>query len=203
MYDIVIKGGAVVDGTGSPARHSDVAVQDGRIAEIGKIDGAARRTIDAEGQVVSPGFIDVHTHLDVQGFWDPTLSPSPLHGVTTVLGGNCGFSIAPLEPQHVDYVMRLMARVEGMALDALHAGPEWDWRSFGEWLARLDGRLAINAGFLVGHSTIRRLVMGEAAVSERATGPQIDIMVAMAHAAMAEGALGLSSSLGEAHSDGD
>src|SRR5437762_10235525 len=135
MYDIVIKGGAVVDGTGSPARHSDVAVQDGRIAEIGKIDGAARRTIDAEGQVVSPGFIDVHTHLDVQGFWDPTLSPSPLHGVTTVLGGNCGFSVAPLDDNGAgEYLMRMLSRVEGMPLESLQDGVPWDWRTTGEFL---------------------------------------------------------------------
>ena len=131
-------------------------------------------------------------------------TPSPLHGVTTVVGGNCGFTIAPLgDAGDVDYVMRMMARVEGMSIDALRAGPAWDWRTFGEWLDRIDGRLGVNAGFLVGHSTMRRLVMGDAAVHDAATPEQIAAMVALAHDAMASGALGVSSSLGEAHTDGD
>ncbi len=163
----------------------------------------ARRTVDAAGLVVSPGFVDIHTHYDVQALWDPAVTPSPLHGVTTVIGGNCGFSIAPLTPEHVDYVMRMMARVEGMALEALRAGPAWDWRSFGEWLDRFDGRLAVNAGFLAGHSTMRRVVMGDTATTDRATPEQIAGMVDLLHESLAAGALGFSSSLGEAHTDGD
>ena len=143
--------------------------------------------IDAAGMLVTPGFVDLHTHYDAQLFWDPNASPSPLHGVTTVLGGNCGFSLAPMAPEHVDYISRMMARVEGMPLAALHAGVPWDWGSFGDWLGQLDGRIAVNAGFLVGHSTLRRLVMGERAVGGAATGQDVDAMEAALHTALAEG----------------
>ena len=173
MHDLLIRGGQVVDGTGAAARRADVAITDGRIAEVGVVDGAARRTIEADGQVVSPGFIDVHTHLDVQGFFDPTLSPSSLHGVTTVLGGNCGFSVAPLDDTSGDYLMRMLSRVEAMPLTSLQTGVPWDWRSTAEFLDRLDGTLAVNAGFMVGHSAIRRVVMGPAAVERAATEDEI------------------------------
>jgi N-acyl-D-aspartate/D-glutamate deacylase len=207
MLDLLIRGARVVDGTGAPASTADVGVRDGRIVAVtsdhrGRVDEPARRTVDADGLVLAPGIIDIHTHYDVQALWDPALTPSPLHGVTTVIGGNCGFSIAPLAPGHVEYVMQMMARVEGMPIDALEAGPAWDWQSFGEWLDRIDGHLAVNAGFHVGHSTMRRVVMGEAA-HEPATPEQIEAMVALLHESLRAGALGLSSSLGEAHSDGD
>jgi N-acyl-D-aspartate/D-glutamate deacylase len=203
MLDLLLVGGTVVDGTGAPARRADVGIRHGRIVAIGPTDEQAARRIDVSGLVVAPGFVDIHTHYDAQLLWDPTASPSPLHGVTTVLGGNCGFTIAPLDDAGADYVMRMMARVEGMALSSLQKGPSWDWRSFGEWLDQLEGRVAVNAGFLVGHSTIRRLAMGAAAVGEASTAKDIDAMVALAHEAMAAGALGVSSSLGEAHTDGD
>src|SRR5882757_1387551 len=144
MNDLLIRGGQVVDGTGRPARQADVAITDGRITEVGVVEDGARRTIDADGLVVSPGFVDVHTHLDVQGFFDPTLSPSPLHGVTTVLGGNCGFSVAPLTDAAAPYLMRMLARVEGMPLETLETGVPWDWRTTAEYLDRLEHRLSVN-----------------------------------------------------------
>ncbi|HUJ65711.1 MAG TPA: amidohydrolase family protein [Acidimicrobiales bacterium] len=200
MLDLLIKDGNVVDGTGAPGRRANVAVADGRIVGVGEVDDQAVRTIDASGRVVCPGFVDVHTHYDVQVLWDPAMSPSPLHGVTTVIGGNCGFSIAPLGPGHADYVMKMMARVEGMPLEALQQGPAWDWTSYAEWLDRLEGRVGINAGFLAGHSTIRRVVMGDGA-HDRANAAQIEAMTGLLHEALAAGALGFSSSLGEAHTD--
>jgi N-acyl-D-aspartate/D-glutamate deacylase len=201
MLDLLLTGATVVDGTGAPAYVADVAIRDGRIVAIGSVDEDAARTIDCTGKVVCPGFVDLHTHYDAQLLWDGTASPSPLHGVTTVLAGNCGFSIAPLGPDHVDYVKRMMAVVEGMPLEAL-AG-DWDWTTFGEYLARLDGTVAVNAGFLIGHSTLRRHVMGDAATKDEATPEQLAEMVRVVEASVSQGALGFSSSLGEGHVDGD
>jgi N-acyl-D-aspartate/D-glutamate deacylase len=201
MLDLIIRRGTVVDGTGSPGRRADLGIRDGRIAAIGEIDDAASRTIDADGKIVAPGFVDIHTHYDAQAFWDTTLSPSPLHGVTTVIGGNCGFTIAPLEPEHADYLLHMLARVEGMPVSALQAGVPWDWRSFGEYLDKIDGTLAPNAGFLVGHSTLRRVVMGERATKSEATADDIAAMQALLDASLAEGGLGFSSSWARTHND--
>ncbi|MFP8874485.1 MAG: amidohydrolase family protein, partial [Myxococcota bacterium] len=154
MLDSVIRGGVVIDGTGAERRDADVGIRDGRIAAIGSIGEAATHEIDATGCVVAPGFVDIHTHYDAQVFWDRTLSPSPFHGVTTVVGGNCGFSIAPLVPDAGDYLMRMLSRVEGMPLESLQEGVPWNWTSFGEYLDRIDGQLAVNAGFLVGHCAL-------------------------------------------------
>jgi N-acyl-D-aspartate/D-glutamate deacylase len=203
MLDLIVRGGSVVDGTGAPAVRADVGVRDGTIVAVGEVTEDATRTIDAAGLVVTPGFVDMHTHYDAQALWDPGLSPSPLHGVTTVIGGNCGFSIAPLGADHVDYIQRMMARVEGMSLAALRAGPAWDWVTFGDYLDRLDGNLAVNAGFLAGHSTIRRVVMGAEATQRFATETEVGAMVALLDASVSAGALGFSSSLGDAHTDGD
>jgi N-acyl-D-aspartate/D-glutamate deacylase len=201
---LAIRGGTVVDGTGAAAQRADVVIDGDRVTAIGPDAGSgADETIDADGLMVAPGFVDLHTHYDAQLFWDPNASPSPLHGVTTVLGGNCGFSLAPLGPAHADYIARMMARVEGMPLAALQAGVPWDWGSFGEWLSRLDGRIAVNAGFLVGHSTLRRHVMGQRAVGGEATDADLAAMEAALHAALAEGALGFSSSQVHTHHDGD
>jgi len=202
MLDVMIRNGTVVDGTGSPGRRADLGIRDGRIATIGDLAGeSATRTIDAVGKVVAPGFVDIHTHYDAQVFWDTTLSPSPLHGVTTVVGGNCGFTIAPLEPEHGDYLMRMLARVEGMPLAALEAGVPWNWRTFGEYLDLIDGTLAPNAGFLVGHSTIRRVVMGDRATKGEANAGELAAMCALLDASLAAGGMGFSSSWARTHND--
>ena len=203
MLDVLIAGGRVVDGTGAPARSADVGLRDGRIAAIGTIDEPAARTVDASGRIVSPGFVDVHTHYDAQVFWDGTLSPSCYHGVTSVVGGNCGFSIAPLSPDAGGYLMRMLARVEGMPLESLQEGVPWDWSSFGEYLDRLEGKLAVNAGFMVGHSALRRVVMGERAVGHEATQQELDAMLALLRASLAEGGLGFSSTISPTHNDGE
>ncbi len=203
MYDLWIHGGTVVDGTGARPQRADVAITEGRIAAVGEVDGPARARLDATGLVVAPGFVDIHTHYDAQVFWDPALSPSCFHGVTTAIGGNCGFSIAPLAPEAGDYLMRMLARVEGMPLASLRAGVPWDWRGFGEYLDRLEGRLAINAGFLVGHSALRRVAMGERAVGQPAGEADLDAMERLLHDALEAGGLGFSSSLAPTHNDGD
>jgi N-acyl-D-aspartate/D-glutamate deacylase len=203
MYDCAISGGFVVDGTGAERRRADVGIRDGRIVALGTLDAPAAQTLDARDRIVAPGFVDIHTHFDAQAFWDPTLSPSSLHGVTTVVGGNCGFSIAPLSPEAGGYLMRMLARVEGMPLESLAQGVPWDWTSFGEYLDRLEGRLAVNAGFLVGHSALRRVVMGEAAVGEKADAGQIRAMVELLSDSIAGGGLGFSSSRAPTHNDGE
>jgi N-acyl-D-aspartate/D-glutamate deacylase len=202
VLDVKIVGGSVVDGTGAPARAADVGARDGRVVAIGDVDEQAARTIDASGLVIAPGFVDIHTHYDAQAFWDPALTPSPLHGVTTVVGGNCGFTIAPLAASEADYLMHMLARVEGMPLESLEAGVPWDWQSFGEYLDRLDGTLAVNAGFLVGHSALRRVAMGERS-HEPATDDDIATMRRMLAESLAAGGLGFSSSHAPTHNDGD
>jgi N-acyl-D-aspartate/D-glutamate deacylase len=203
MLDCVIKGGSVVDGTGAPARQADVGVRDGRIVEIGSINEDATETIDAGGLVVAPGIVDPHTHYDAQLFWDPAASPSNLHGVTSMIAGNCGFTLAPIAPVDADYLRRMMAKVEGMPLPALETGVPWNWRSFGDYLGALDGNIGLNVGFLVGHCALRRNVMGTDSIGNEATPEQLDSMLALLHDSINAGGLGFSTTLSFTHSDGD
>ncbi|WP_419850857.1 N-acyl-D-amino-acid deacylase family protein [Candidatus Poriferisocius sp.] len=203
MLDLVIRNGTIVDGTGSPGLAGDLAITGGRIAAIGEVAESGRNEIDATGQVVCPGFVDPHTHYDAQLFWDPAASPSNLHGVTTVIGGNCGFTLAPLNPGDAPYLQRMMAKVEGMPLSALEAGLDWSWRTFGDYLARLDGNLGVNAGFLVGHCAVRRVVMGAEATGNEADPDQLEAMKSLLAEGISAGGLGFSTSLSYTHNDGD
>ncbi|MFE0472100.1 amidohydrolase family protein [Streptomyces sp. NPDC058947] len=206
MLDHVIKGATVVDGTGAAGRTADVGIHGGRIAVVGTVTQEARTAEDAAGLVLAPGFVDPHTHYDAQLFWDPYATPSLNHGVTTVAGGNCGFTLAPLHPerpQDADYTRRMMSKVEGMALVALEEGAPWTWHSFGEYLDALEGRIAVNAGFMVGHCALRRYVMGPDAVGGQPSGEQLDAMVRLLRESMEAGAWGLSTTQSRSHSDGD
>jgi N-acyl-D-aspartate/D-glutamate deacylase len=203
VLDELIKGGTVIDGTGAPGRIADVGVQGDRVVAVGDIGESAARVVDAAGFVVAPGFVDPHTHYDAQLLWDPTASPSSVHGVTTVIGGNCGFTLAPLRPGDDDYLRRMMAKVEGMPLAALEHGTDWSWESFADYLGRLDGKVSVNAGFLVGHCAIRRYVMGGEAVGNAANADEILAMRRELAAAFEAGAIGFSFTNSTSHSDGE
>ena len=198
--DIVIKGGTVIDGTGSPGQAADVAVTDGRISEVGTgLDGT--RVLDAAGQVVSPGFVDIHTHYDAQVFWDPSLTPSSFHGVTTVVAGNCGFSIAPIRPDGVALLARTLQHVEDMSFATLSAGVPWDaFETFPQYLDAVEARgTALNYACYVGHTAVRLYVMGEEAYDRAATDEEIARMQAVVAEAMAGGAAGFASSASPTH----
>jgi N-acyl-D-aspartate/D-glutamate deacylase len=204
VLDVAVTGGTLVDGTGAARRRADVGIRDGRVVAVaapGRLGEPAAATLAVDGLVVAPGIVDVHTHYDAQLAWDPLASPSLHHGVTTVIGGNCGFTLAPLTPAAAEYVVPMLARVEGLPLPALESALDLDWTSFGGWLDRFEDRLSVNAGFLVGHSTIRRVVMGEAALGGPASDAQVAAMVDLVRVSLAEGALGFSSSRAASHVD--
>jgi N-acyl-D-aspartate/D-glutamate deacylase len=209
VVDVVVRGGTVVDGTGVPGFRADVVVADGRIVGLEPPGGTStatpgHREIDADGLVVAPGFIDVHTHLDAQVFWDPACTPLPQHGVTTAFAGNCGFSIAPLAPENADYLMRMLARVEGIPLEVLEVAVPWNWKTTADYLdAVRAAEPVVNLGFMIGHSALRRAVMGADAVGGVADAEQVAAMQALLRAGLEAGGFGFSSSWSRSHWDGD
>ena len=205
MLDTVIRGGTVVDGTGASGRTADVGIRGNKIVTVGAVTEPAAETVNADGAVVCPGFIDPHTHYDAQIFWDPRATPSNLFGVTTVIGGNCGFTLAPLgDDSDAEYLKKMMVKVEGMALEALEAGVPWNWQSFGDYLDAVAARgTAVNAGFLVGHCALRRLVMKDESVGAEAGPRQIEAMRALLSQSLAAGGLGFSTGRSYTHNDWD
>jgi N-acyl-D-aspartate/D-glutamate deacylase len=201
-YDLKITGGTLVDGTGSPARRADVGVRAGRVVALGEAPGTASRTLDAEGRVVAPGFVDIHTHYDAQVFWDRMLTISPWHGVTSVVMGNCGFGVAPTRPEHRSLIIRTLEKVEGMSVEALETGlgEDWPFETFPQFLDAIESRgTAINVGALVGHTPVRLYVMGEDATERAATREEISRMRAIVREALEAGAIGFATSKAPTH----
>jgi N-acyl-D-amino-acid deacylase len=201
MHDLVIRAGTVVDGTGSPGRTADVAISDGVVTEVGKVDGRARRVIDADGALVTPGFVDVHTHYDGQATWDPLLSPSCWHGVTTAVMGNCGVGFAPVAADRHEWLIGLMEGVEDIPGAALSEGIQWGWESFPEYLDTIEAqRRVVDVGTQVPHGAVRAFVMGErGAKNEPATEADIAAMAEIVREGIEAGALGFSTSRTLAH----
>jgi N-acyl-D-amino-acid deacylase len=200
MHDLLIRGATLIDGTGAPSYTSDLAVSGGKIAAIGHDLGPARETVDADGLSLMPGIIDGHTHYDAQITWDPFADPSPALGVTTVVIGNCGFTIAPCRPADRDITMRNLTHVEGMSLDALRTGIRWDFESFPEYLGLLERQgVGPNVAAFLGHSSLRTYVLGDEAAKRPATDDEIARMQTIIREAMAAGAVGFSSSTNEPH----
>lgn len=199
--DVLLRGAQLIDGTGAPARRADVGVTDGRIVAVGDLDPAdASEVVDLDGLVLAPGFIDPHTHYDAQVLWDPDLTPSSWHGVTTVIVGNCGFGIAPTKPEHRPLIMRTLENVEGMPLDALEVGIPWTFESFPEYLDVLEATpTRCNIGVLAGHTPMRFYVLGEEATDRAATQDERDVMRGLLTEAVEAGAVGFSSSRTASH----
>lgn len=198
-YDLIIRGGRILDGTGMPGYDGDVAVQDGTIVEIGRVNNSAKQVLDATDLVVAPGFIDHHTHFDAQNLWDPLASSSCWHGVTTVVTGNCSLSLAPCRPADRDGLVGCFVRVEAISRRALEAGVDWEWEDFGGYLDRLERERGINVAGLVGHSAIRQYVMGDESSDRAATADEIDRMREVLRREMLAGAIGFSMNQSKHH----
>lgn len=199
-HDLVIRGGTVVDGSGAQRFTADVGIKDGMIAEVGRITSAASRTIDADGLIVSPGFIDGHTHMDAQVAWDPLGSCSCWHGVTSVVMSNCGFALAPCKPEDRDLYARCLSAVEDIPTEAMAAGIDWTWETFPEYLATVECLpKAINYGMYIGHSALRMYAMGKRAFTEKATEDEMVRMADLVKEALRAGAMGFSSSRASTH----
>jgi len=199
-FDLVIKNGRVIDGTGMKSFVADIGIRGDRIARVGRVnDPGDARVVDAEGRWVTPGFIDVHTHYDVQLDWDPLVTPSSWHGVTTVLAGNCGFTLTPAKPEDVSWLASMLSRVEGMSKEALAEGLQFEGGGFGDYWKRFDGKIGVNVGSFVGHCAIRRYVMGDDASEREATADEIEQMRELVRDAMREGAMGFSTSQIDVH----
>jgi len=201
-YDLKIIGGTIVDGSGAPGYRGDVGIKDGRIIALGAAPGEARTTIDATGRMVTPGFVDIHTHYDAQVLWDRMLTISPWHGVTTVVLGNCGFGVAPTRPEHRDLIIGTLEKVEGMSPAALQAGlgSEWPFETFPQYLDAIEkAGTAINVGVLIGHTPTRLYVMGEEATEREATPEEIEQMRRIVDEALAAGAIGFATSKSATH----
>src|SRR6266700_2080030 len=192
-YDLLIKNGRIIDGSGRPAFHGDVGVMRGKIAELGRLDGPARRTIEADGRVVAPGFVDNHCHYDAQVLWDPLCTFSCHHGATTVIIGNCSLALAPVKKQEREKLAGMLSYVEAIPMDVLQAGVPWNWESFPEYMKAIGQRLGVNVGTLVGHSAVRLYAMGEECSDREATADELETMRRLVREALEAGALGLSS----------
>ncbi len=200
-YDLKISGGTIIDGTGAPRHVGDVGVVDGRIVALGDAPADADRTIDATGRIVCPGFVDIHTHYDAQILWDPLVSCSPWHGVTTIVMGNCGFSVAPTRPDHRDLIMRTLENVEGMSVEALRAGlGDWPFETFPQYLDALEANgCAVNMAAMIGHTALRMFVMGEESTERAATDDEIAAQRRLVTEALEAGALGFATSRAATH----
>jgi len=198
--DLLIKNGTVVDGSGAPRYRGDVGVRDGRIVEVGRVGSVAERTIDADGLIVAPGFVDGHTHMDAQVAWDPIGSCSCWHGVTTVIMGNCGFALAPCKPEEREWFARCLTAVEDIPTESMMSGIDWTWETFPEYLAHVERMpKAINYGAYIGHSALRMYVMGKRALDQTATPDDLRRMEAAVEEAIRAGAMGFSSSRSTTH----
>jgi N-acyl-D-amino-acid deacylase len=194
MFDLVIKNGLIVDGSGLPAFRADLGVTDGRVVRVGQVNAAARATVDATGKIVAPGFIDPHTHFDAQLLWDGYAKPALTHGVTTIVPGNCSLSLAPLKSQHRMKLVGMFNQIEEMPKIAFEEGVEWNWETFDEYLDRISEGLAINVAPLVGHSVLRLWVMDQEAMRRTATEAEIAAMQALLRQCLDAGAVGMSTS---------